>query len=87
MTDAFEWSLGISLLFFYSSLTYEFSKIKSTKLSFTLDAVNEKDTVKNGDFVGRTSRESRFLIFIFKVFKEGQETSEFERNSFLYIFK
>ena len=45
MTDAFEWSLGISLLFFYFSLTYEFSKIKSTKLSFTLDAVNEKDTV------------------------------------------
>ena len=60
MTDAFEWSLGISLLFFYSSLTYEFSKIKSTKLSITLDAVNERDTVKNGDGVGRTSRESRF---------------------------
>ncbi|CBY07230.1 unnamed protein product [Oikopleura dioica] len=43
MTDAFEWSLGISLLFFYFSLTYEFSKIKSTKLSITLDTKKDAD--------------------------------------------
>ena len=64
MTDGFEWSLGILLLFFYFSLTFEFSHIKSTKLSITLDTVKQSKMVLNGDGSGdgiaNESRESRF---------------------------